>query len=363
MDNDEYRAAFELSEYIFLKVASTEMDDSSGCLGDFIDQCRSVWEDIYEKCDALTRDCMFNWCEKHLDGSVPDYIEDEIESFYKNCFDAPEYLKRKLVFADSKIAEYKADTKDSFSVRYGLSQWVMYRLRLMEELGLAKDEQDQFAIQHWALSSVRMWAVRQAETSGDTDTVIHIYEQSLKLDEDSPGLLRDYALALKDLYKTSGKTKAYISMLWDLELKYEPGDLEIYREMKQNYKPEDWEVQREIIFSKLPGYARRDALYYEDGLYDRLLTCCLEAQGLQLIRNYKAELAKRFPDEVLQKYVSTVEYMAQRTGSRSHYQELVGILRQIRTLPGGKEAVLKISARWRDLYRNRPAMMDELKKL
>ena len=55
--------------------------------------------------------------------------------------------------------------------------------------------------------------------------------------------------------------------------------------------------------------------------------------------------------------------MAKRTGSRAHYRELVALLREIRQMPGGKEEIIRITGKWKELYRNRPAMMDELKKL
>ena len=363
MDSEEYTAAFELSGYTFLKVAAAEMDDSSGCLVDFSDQCSSAWRDIYQQCNADTRDYMFAWCEKHLDGSVVDYMEDEIESFFENCFDEPKYLRKKLAFADNKISGYKGEESNSFSGRYNLSRWVMYKITLMEKLDFSRDEITRVTNQYWFLSRVRMWTAEQAEKENDIDKVIHIYEQSLILDKEFPGLVRDYAVTLKDLYKKSDRMTEYISMLWRLELQYQPGDVHIYRELKQAYSPEEWKIQREIIFNKLSGSTRRDALYYEDGLYDRLLVCCLNNPGLQLIQKYKNDLLKLFPDEVLHKYVDTAEEMAKRTGTRSYYQELVGILRQIRQMPGGKSTVLQITARWREMYKNRPAMMDELRKV
>ena len=55
--------------------------------------------------------------------------------------------------------------------------------------------------------------------------------------------------------------------------------------------------------------------------------------------------------------------MAVRTGDRKHYVQLVSLLRQMQQIRGGAKLVEQISAEWKTKYKNRPAMMDELKKL
>ena len=152
-------------------------------------------------------------------------------------------------------------------------------------------------------------------------------------------------------------------MLWDLELKYQPGSLEVYREMKAYYSQEDWAVLRERIYDELPKYANRAALFREEALYDRLLRTCLSASGISVLREYKKELLKEYPKEVLDRYVQTIEEMAKRSGTRRHYQELVALLREIEKMPGGDKEVSMIADRWRVVYRGRPAMMDELSRL
>ena len=45
------------------------------------------------------------------------------------------------------------------------------------------------------------------------------------------------------------------------------------------------------------------------------------------------------------------------------HQQLVSQLRRMQKIEGGKEAVKEIAAEWRQQYRNRPAMMEELGKI
>ena len=360
MDHNAYAAAFELSGYAFIKAAECEMDDSSGCLGDLSETISTIWEDLYNTCDEETRWYMFNWCENHLDGSVIDYMEENIEAFYQNCFDEPKFLARKLSFVDKELTRY--DSVDKTASDYKLSHLVIYRLELMQNLNLDKATLNAFAERYWKFPEIRKWAAAEREKEGNIEDAIRIYEQGLDLDRDLRGLVRDYAIKLKELYLASGRDDDYLSILWDLELKYQPGNLDIYRELKSRYALEAWVMQRERIYDSLPSYSKA-ALFLEEGLYDRLLTCCLSSPGITGLREYKNELLKRYPAEVLDRYVNTVEGMAKNTGTRRHYQELVALLREIRKMPGGKEQVVNITGKWREKYRSRPAMMDELKKL
>ena len=55
--------------------------------------------------------------------------------------------------------------------------------------------------------------------------------------------------------------------------------------------------------------------------------------------------------------------MAAYSGDRKRYQQLVTLLRTMQKINGGAKVVEEIVADWKMQYRNRPAMMDELRKL
>lgn len=70
-----------------------------------------------------------------------------------------------------------------------------------------------------------------------------------------------------------------------------------------------------------------------------------------------------YPKELLEKYETVLKNMAGRASDRKRYQEMVAILRRMQKYPEGKEKVREIVMDWQSAYRNRRAMMDELKKL
>lgn len=65
----------------------------------------------------------------------------------------------------------------------------------------------------------------------------------------------------------------------------------------------------------------------------------------------------------MSKYKNEVNNMAAYTGDRRKYQQLVALLRKMQKMKGGSGLVEEMVAEWKVQYRNRPAMMDELRKL
>jgi len=148
-----------------------------------------------------------------------------------------------------------------------------------------------------------------------------------------------------------------------LELEYEAGNLEIFRELKKQYSPEEWVEKREEIFKKLPKHAHVEMLYEEEKLYDRLLERVIHSPGLHALQSYGNVLAQEYPEQILKKNMDEVNQMALYSSDRKKYQEMVALLRRMKKIKGGPKVVEGIVAQWTVKYKNRPAMMDDLRKL
>ena len=101
-------------------------------------------------------------------------------------------------------------------------------------------------------------------------------------------------------------------------------------------------------------------LYYEEKLYDRLMTE-LEKEGSTFyIKEYEDVLIKLYPKRILKLYAEDLNRKARQASKRSTYAYWAANLRNMLTIEGGYEVVSKILADWRVRYKNRPAMMQEL---
>lgn len=141
------------------------------------------------------------------------------------------------------------------------------------------------------------------------------------------------------------------------------GNVQYYKELKDLYSFQEWERVREELFAKLPIHAHIDRLYKEEKMYERLLEYVLTTEGLYALWEYETVLQDKYPSELLQKYVEEVNQMATCTSDRKRYREWVAILRRMIQLEGGEEKVEQIVKHWREIYKNRPALMDELSKI
>lgn len=89
----------------------------------------------------------------------------------------------------------------------------------------------------------------------------------------------------------------------------------------------------------------------------------MESVGLYKVQEHTEILKEKYPQQLLQKYRKELDKMASRSGDRKKYQQMAAVLRSMKRIEGGAGIVAEIIDEWRRRYKNRPAMMDELRKL
>lgn len=362
IDKGYHRSAFKLMNHIFTVVGETDMDDSDGGIGMLATHVYKLWSELLTKADPGEKREMFQWFMEHLDGSIVDYLEGYIERIIMEQFEESEYLPPKMDLALEKIRKYER-IRDGWSRNYYVGKWAINYLNLLEQQNCDSTEIENFCRQHWENSSVRRYYIDLCVQSKKYDLALKTLEESMSLDEDFIGLISEYSEKKKEIYLLQGDRESYIGQLWELMLNHNVGSLETFRKLKQQYSPEEWVEKREVIFQKLPANDDLMELYAEEKLYDRLLDYVLKSPDLYALRAYEKRLAKIYPKQILEKYRDELNKLARHSGSRKHYQQLVSQLRRMQKVEGGKEAVKEIAAEWRQQYRNRPAMMEELGKL
>lgn len=362
VDNNQLEEAFELTNYIFIKVGNQDMDDSDGGTGLVANSCLEIWQEILDKSSIELKRKIYNWFTGHLNGSVIDYMEDYIEEIIFDDFKEDEFMEEKTIFLDNKIREYKKQENSWFN-SYGLGEMILRRINIMEEMEVSQNIIEDYWKENLEINEVRKHYIDICINRKDYDMAIKLLREGKDKEKDWPGIVTNYSLKLKDLYKQIGEQKLYEEELWSLVLNYKAGDVELYKELKSFYTDKEWMEKREIVFSKLSPYRGIDKLYELEELYDRLINIIINSNGLYMLIEYEKILKDIYPKELLDKYENTVKAMATNTSGRAHYREIVSILRRMKKYPEGKEKVSEIVSDWRLRYRNRPAMMDELSKL
>ncbi len=362
IDNGNYLSAFEVMNYIFVIIGDVDMDDSDGGTGMLADRIYQLWLELLVKVNSEEKRKMFEWFTSHLDGSVIDYLEEYIEQIIMGEFEEKEYEQAKLDFIEDMIE--RSERKDSdWSRNYGVGKWAVRYLEMLQEKKASDEQIQEVCKRYWKNSSVRRYYVDICMKKKKYDHVLRILDECILLDKQYRGLISEYSEKKKEIYLLQGNRSAYIEQLWKLVLQHEPGNLELYRELKKQYTADEWLVKREEIFGKLPAYAHVERLYKEEKLYDRLLVYVLNSPGLYALQEYENVLKKEYPEQILNKYKDEVSKMAVHTSDRKNYAHLVFLLRKMQQMKGGSKLVEQIVAEWKIKYKNRPAMMDELRKL
>ena len=362
IDNGDYLSAFEVMNYIFVLIGDVDMDDSDGGTSMLADRIYQLWLELLVKVSLEEKRKMFDWFTSHLDGSVIDYLEEYIEQIIMGEFEEKEYEQAKLDFIEDMIA--RSERKDSdWSRDYGVGKWAVRYLEMLQEKKASDEQIQEVCKRYWKNSSVRRYYVDICMKKKEYDHVLQILDECILLDKQYRGLISEYSEKKKEIYLLQGNRSAYIEQLWKLVLEHEPGNLELYRELRKQYTADEWLVKREEIFGKLPAYAHVERLYKEEKLYDRLLTYVLNSPGLYALQEYEKVLKNDYPEQILNKYKDEVSKMAVHTSDRKNYAHLVSLLRKMQQMKGGSKLVEQIAAEWKVKYRNRPAMMDELRKL
>lgn len=357
-----YNEAFELTSYLFLKVGSAEMDDSRGELRMFASDCLNIWSEILNNGDRQLEDKMYQWFIKQLDGSLIGYMEECLEDIVINNFKDPKYLTEKLIFIQKKIIFAKKQKQDWFG-EFETSKWIFWHLKVMEELNYPIVDIDNYCKENWQYANIRNYYIDKCIDHKDYQKAIEVLKESINLDKGYPGRIKEQRIKLKELYKLTNNLNAYQQELWQLVTKDDPGNLEIFNELKKLYPKEKWIEVREEIFKVLPKYVRIDKLYLAEKMEERLLNYVLSERGLYALYEYEDILKQKYTKQLLQKYYDELKVMSSYSGDRKKYRQWVAILKRMQKLDGGAKIVNEIVETWKKVYKNRKAMMDELKKL
>lgn len=361
LENGHFTEAFLLTCHLFVSVSAVEMDDSDGTRGMLAEQCVGIWHELERNADSQLQQQMYTWFTGQLESAQSGDLEEYVEQMFWEAFLGKDFLQRKLAFTKRKAQEQKADS-DSWSARYYAQKWILYYIGLLEESGCSFAEIASYCKENWEYAEVRKYYAEQCILQKDYDTAEKVLAESLKMETGMSGLVRWFGTRLKEVYRMSGRQEAYKQQLLTMFTKESPGNPDDFRELKSLYSAQEWPQVREEIFRSLPKQARVERLYYEEKLYDRLLTFVLAQKGLFSLVQYEHVLKEEYPQQLLSKYTQELTDMAKRAADRRHYQEWAMHLKRMTQIAGGPQEVQKIVADWRIRYKNRPAMMEELKQ-
>lgn len=366
LKNYFYEAAFKLTNQIFMKITTQPMDDSAGVIVGVVTMCQNYWREMATKGSNTLKDEMYHWFKEQLTDPALADMSEYIEEILFNAFMEEPYLMDKKTFAKQKFKETKAKN-DYWSQRMHVSHWAERYLDTLEILNDDLEEWLEFCQNNLQYAQVRERYVDYCIDQKELEQAIRLLEEGQEVPKkaEHAEISRAYKMKLKDLYKETGQTENYIKQLWSLMIDRCTIDQDLYAEYRALYAKEDWEEEKMNVLKKLSIATNIAELYAEEGLYDLLLKNVTIFHSLSYLQKYEKLLMKYYPEEVFKRYEKEVWNLAEETGSRKKYRKIVSILRRMRRLPNDKssERVSKLAKKLQETYKNRPAMLDELRQL
>lgn len=359
LDAGQPMDAFALTCKVCEEIGKVDIDDSNGGIGWLYGECVGRWRDILPRTSLAQRHEMFDWIQDHY-GHWGGY-DDPFDAFLfgnsveEAAFQEPELLERKLKLLDAEIAKVSDPS-------YSLQRFVLYRLDIMRQLSVSREETERVIEKYYHLPDVRRLLVREALREERFDDAIALLRRSKDLDAQYPGLVREYSDKLLELFQTLDRPEELRDeLLYQMEEVHQR-DLERVNLLKSMTPPEDWPALRDnlLTMSNLSWVKRR--LMEQEGLYQRLLESVLRTKDLQEMGKFFDTLSREYPDETREFYVSCLRSGMERAFDRTAYAECVKGLKKLSQIRGGKEVAAGLAAEWRTAYPRRRAMLDELKK-
>ncbi len=335
------------------------IDDSDGVLMMLLTMCSEFLKELIENSSTAVQQQLFAALSEKLTEEA--LSSDELEELFFNYFTEPNFLEMKLQFVQQKIEQTQI-RKDRLTKEYYLGKWLEYQLDLMEDLQVPEAEIEAFCQQHLQINTVRKYYLADCIRNKKIEQAIKLAQEGKIKQREFWGNVIYYSKQLKELYRMTGDQKMYEKELWSLLVNYSARDLDIFKEARAYYQT-NWPTKRKLLFDAITDVSFKAELYVEEQLDEDLLNLILWQKDLRLLNQYEARLKEKYPQQLLEKYASVAIQMAARSGPRSHYRQIVDLLQHMRTYPTGETRVQQLLADWQSSYKNRPAMLDELRKI
>lgn len=359
LDAGQPMDAFALTCKVCEEIAKVDIDDSNGGIGWLYGECADRWRDILPHTSLEQRREMFDWIQDHYHswGGYDDPFDAFLfgNSVQEAAFQEPEFLERKLDLLDQEITKVNDPS-------YSLQRFVLYRLDVMRQLSVSREETERVIQKYYHLPGVRQRLIREAIREERFDDAIALLRRSKGIDAQYPGLVREYSDKLIELFQKLDRTEELRDeLLYQMKEVFQK-DLEHVNLLKSMTPPEDWPALRDKLLTMrgLSGVDRR--LMEQEGLYQRLLESVLRSKNLQAMEQFFNTLSREYPDETRKFYVSCLRSGMEHSFDRTAYAECVRGLKKLEQVRDGKEVAAKLAAEWRTAYPRRRAMLDELKK-
>jgi hypothetical protein len=353
-----YIEAVKLILHLASSFTEYDIDDSDGVIMGIYSRCEEIISLVIRLCSEKEEEKIFQDVVYEIDNNNDEYgyYKGFLDRLLFNQFKSEKSLKEILKIVNSRIKSLSGDKEDSFSQFY-FKIILSAKLKIMEELNLPDNEIEKFYTENKFMPEICvMFADRLIENRN--------YNRAIEVLRESDNQNKEIREKLKEVYKITDNKVEYQNILWN-ELKDDgTATIDVYNELKSTYNNKEWLIQREKVFELKSCSLILHEFYYIEKLYDRLMSYIEQDRvSIYTVDLYEETLKKLYPERLLKKYVNIINDEIKMVSDRKKYKQIIKVLVKMKGYVGGDEVVDKIANEWRNKYKRRKALIDEMKIL
>jgi len=347
-----------------------EADDSNGCIGDVIEQSfQGLHECARQAKDAAFRKKLFAYLFKEANHSRYEGWDDwrwDLLAVAGDAVKTPEEKNRLFDKIDEIKRTHRQD--NDWLLHCDAQRAAVIKMAVIERLGTDKDV-DMFLNQYLDYAPLRERAFERALKHKDFTQAEKLMLDGIKQDKTRgwPGLVAKWKqrlLELAHLQRNQADIKKYA-----LSLFLDSGDFKYYKDYKKCFASQEWSQEAQKIVDLVQQFEDNrnkvfllPHIYIQEERWQGLLDYVKENASAGGLENFAKHLEARFPTELTEIYEKVITEQLAPSLGRGNYQYLCRFLRRMKKL-GAEERVEKIIEKLSAKYKNRPALLEELRRV
>ncbi len=340
------------------------VDDSDGYYGGEFSQALKNFT------DCINRAKLDHKAKKpYIDYLFDKYIENEPDYFQENYDCALQEIcrtKNDLEYWKNLLEPHVPDSlpdSDQCWASYQAKDILMMQFHILDCLNDKKGFYE--LIQKYYGNDVRfcLLYINRMEKDGRKEESIKIAEQGLDLFPSH--MTKELRRFLNKVYKKHSPDK-YKQNLITLFL--QDNEWDDYEKLKRLYSGREWEKTLAEIINRLSKdrFGREDTIveiYLREKMFEKALKHVISREDLYYLSRYRKDLSSRFPGKYFNAYKELITSFAETRTGRPHYKNVVGYLKQMKDIKGFGKKFKDLVEFFRTKYANRPAFLDEMRRL
>lgn len=260
----------------------------------------------------------------------------------------------------------KKSKEDSFSDEYDRECAAKLMLEVVRKWD-GKKAAEKFLFEHLEHNSMRKKALENLVKKKRYEDAKKIAEDGVMLDGKKGylGLVIDWLVWLLQISQAEKNTESVRKYAREIFLKGR-NDFAYYDIFKKTFSQKEWPEKCDALIQdmKKNGGSMHALceIFIREERWENLFQAVKENPSADMLDSYSSHLKERYPQELTAMYERIIRKNLEMVGGRGVYQDACKMLRKMKEM-GAKEKVEDLVREFREMYRKRPALLEELGKV